>query len=319
MGGLFVARRARRRIALALIVLSAITAHSLAISVFADVERYVFYLSATPNRSLDNLCVGDVVRIDVAANRLHANSATIDPQTTNPPVQVYGVTIEGNVGNPEVGSLYFTKRITSARGTPPGSAQFTFTATKAGTTGIVFKGTHIQKGWFMRMVSADKSYLSTELELTVRDCEYSVTATGHWHGFNLDYSAIVSDVRMSTSGGGHYTGAGIWTFLITATIGCANTQVYEAPITLTGDMEGDRLSVEIEYDPPAGNWIYHPTYDCSIDHATETVTQVADQVTVEVPADGGSLSVPQTLLDRLSGMGNLEGQARVTVTPVAAE
>jgi hypothetical protein len=283
-------------------------------------ERYVFYLAAHANRSLDNLCVGDVVRIDVTAERFIANKrATDTDRNTNPAVQVYGVTIDGTVGNPEVGSLFFTKRITSARATPPGSAQFKFTATKAGTTGIVFKGTHIQTGWFMRFVSPDRTYLSTEVEVTVRNCEYSVTATGHWHAYSLDYTALISDVRLKSAGGGNYTGAGIWTFLITRVVGCSNTQVYEAPVTLNGTLEGDRLTVEITYDPPIGDWIYHATYDCSHQHAIETVTSVADDVRLTVDVEGESLSLPQTLRDRLSGVGDIEGYSRFTVRPAAPQ
>jgi hypothetical protein len=63
-------------------------------------ERYIFYLAAQPNRSIDNLCVGDIVRIDVTAERFIANKrATDTDRNTSPPVQLYGVSVNGAVGN----------------------------------------------------------------------------------------------------------------------------------------------------------------------------------------------------------------------------
>ena len=45
--------------------------------------------TAQPNRSLDALCVGDVVRFDVKAERFIANKRASDTAlNTSPPVQV---------------------------------------------------------------------------------------------------------------------------------------------------------------------------------------------------------------------------------------
>src|SRR5215203_3908706 len=64
----------------------------------AGYETYVFYLTGHANKNLTELCVGDVVMIDVSAERFLRNRrGSGTDQTTNPAVQVYGVTIDGSV------------------------------------------------------------------------------------------------------------------------------------------------------------------------------------------------------------------------------
>jgi hypothetical protein len=308
-----------------LVVLIAVTGLPLPASAVdepQDAERYVFYLAAQANRTLDDLCVGDVVRIDVKAERFQANQRGADTsnRNTTPPVQVYGVTIDGTVGNPEVGALFFTRRITSYRRAPPGTASFKFTATKAGTTGIAFKGTHIQSGWFLQFARGTQSYLSTELEVKVSNCDYSVTATSAWDAFNLHYKALVSDVRMASSDGVNYSGSGPWTLMITRRGECANTQVYKARVELTGTVDGDQLIVSLTYGRPVGNWIYHPTFDCRRHHSTSTLHHTGGPLEVIVPVTGNaSVTLPHTLEDWLVAHYNAEGSATVTVTRLVPE
>lgn len=309
-----------------LVVLILMASLPLSASAEGGMETYVFYLAGGANKSLTDLCVGDVVTIDIKAERFLRNRRGMAAdEHTNPPVQVFGVTITGTVGNPEVGSLFFTRQITSARGTPPGSAQFHFTATKAGSTGIVFRGTKIATGWFDHFVSGNKDYLSTELEATVRDCEYSVSATSRWHGFNVDYTAIVSDVRMTSTGGGKYTGEGTWTFITTDNpASCApHTQIYEAPVVLNGELDGDQLIVDVTYDRPMGDWYTWSTDSdrCGLRSSTQTLTQYPEPLTFTVPASGRSLTLVQTLGDitDLAVYELPDGAVRLTVRPVAAE
>lgn len=311
----------RRRSAAGLIALLVMAGQSLAVAADAAPERYVFYLAAQPNRSLDDLCVGDVVRFDVKAERFLSNKrATDTAMNTSPPVQVYGVTINGAVGTPEVGSLNTARQVTSARSTPPGSAVFIFKAAKPGFTTIAFTGVAQQTGWFAQFV-ADRPYLSTEFEVMVKNCEYSVTASSHWSGFNLRYSAIVSDVRMSSTDGKKFTGAGTWEFMITSGGECPNTQFFEAPVALTGELNGDELRVSVTYDLPVGTWFFRSSISRCLGGPSETITQFAERLTFPVSAQGGSLSVPQTLRD-ITGAAVYElpnGQARVTVTPVVSK
>lgn len=311
-----------------LVVLILMASLPLSASAEGSIETYVFYLAGGASKSLSDLCVGDVVTIDMKAERFLRNRRGSGTDlTTNPPVQVYGVTIDGSVGNPEVGSLFFTRRTTSARGTPPGSAQFKFTATKAGSTGILFKGTKVATGWVEKFVNGNKDFLSTELEATVRDCEYSVTATSRWHCCNVDYTAIVSDVRMTSTGGGKYTGEGTWTFITTESdnpASCApHTQIYEAPVVLNGELDGDQLIVDVTYDRPMGDWFTWGTDSgtCHLRWSTQTLTHYPEPLTFTVPASGTSLTLVQTLGDitDLAVYELPDGAVRLTVRPVAGE
>ena len=304
-----------------LIALLVLAGQQAVVAADAAPERYVFYLAAQPSRSPDDLCVGDVLRINVKAERFIANKrATNTEMNTSPPVQVYGVTLNGAVGNAEIGSLNTTTQVTSARSTPPGSTIYNFTAAKAGFTTIVFTGVARQTGWFAHFAS-DRPYLSAEIEVTVNDCEYSVTATSHWSGFNLRYTALVSDVRMKSTGAGKYTGDGTWTFMITTGGECPNTQFFEARVELTGYLDGGELTVFVTYDWPVGTWFHRLSINRCVGGGSETMTQSAESLTFPVSAQGGSLSLPQTLRD-ITGAAVYElpgGQVRVTVLPVVVK
>ena len=288
-------------------------------------ERYVFYLTGTPSKDLSNLCVGDVVMIDVAANRFLANRYAADTnQFTNPPAQVFGVTIDGAVGNPDVGGLFFTRQVTTPRGTPPGSARFKFTATKAGSTSIIFKGSRIATGWFDQFANGNRDYLSTELEVTVKNCEYKVYATTHWHLLGLDYSALVSDIRLKSTGGNRYSGSGTWQFIVTdnpARDPCGpHTKIFEQQVTVTGELDGDELIVDIDYEHPNGEWLIYLTFECTVTSRAR-LTQFPEALTFKIPASGTSVTLFQTLRD-ITGLPVYEDPdkpVRVTVVPVAPQ
>ena len=93
---------------------------------------------------------------------------------------VPGVKIKGTSGNPELGSLNPTERVTTAAAKPLGSAQFAFQAAKSGTTFIEFTGTEVQRTSAGVPTGIDV-YLPTELQVTVKDCDYVVFATHEWH------------------------------------------------------------------------------------------------------------------------------------------
>jgi hypothetical protein len=319
MSGLFGATRLLAVVA----ALIAFMGVPMSTSAEGSVERYVFYLSGSASKSLTDLCVGDVVAIDVKAERFVSNRrGSGTDQTTNPPVQVFGVTIDGSVGNPEVGSLFFTRQITTAQSSPPGSAKFKFTATKAGSTSIVFKGTSIATGWFDRFVNGNRDYLSTEMDVTVKNCEYSVTATTNWHNFGLDYTAVVSDIRLVSTGGGLYRGSGTYTFIITDNPKrdpCGpHTRTYQAQVDVTGGLDGDQLEVGIDYGHPTGEWRIYLTFECTVT-SREQLTVFPEPLNFTIPASGISITYQQTLKDitNLPIYETPNGLARVTVVPVA--
>lgn len=303
-----------------LIVLLAMSSQPGPAQAEAGFEKYVFYLAAKSSRSMADLCVGDRVTIDVTAERFHANRrGSGTDQTTNPPVQVFGVTLNGAVGNPAIGSLTPPSQVTSAGAAPPGSAQFAFTAKEAGSTEIVFKGIKIETGWFLQFVNGNKEYLSTTLEATVKDCQYDVTVASQWNGFNLEWLGILDAARLSSSDGQKYTGSGTWTWVITedpGDPGCApHTLVLTSEADLTGELDGDRLIVDVAYRQAKGYLIGH-MLDCTTPQGRETLTQVPGPLTFTVPASGGRLLLPHTLVDEAYAPLSLSGDAAIVVVPV---
>ncbi len=91
-----------------------------------------------------------------------------------------GVKITATNGNPTAGSLNPTERVTTVAASPPGSAEFVFQATHSATTFIEFTGTEVQRTWSGVPTGIDV-YLPTEVEITVKDCDYVVYATHQWH------------------------------------------------------------------------------------------------------------------------------------------
>ena len=86
---------------------------------------------------------------------------------------------------------------------------------------------------------------------------------------------------------------------------------------MTGELDGDQLTIDVDYEQAHGEWIVY--LDCIVPQSHETLTQFPEPITFTVPASGASLSLVQTLGDitdhpayELPG-----GAARITVRPVA--
>ena len=273
------------------------------------------YLTTSPWRSLDDLCVGDRAYIDVIANRLLGRRPGND-NMTNPPVQVFGVAITATNSDPDVGTLFpAVAQRTWARGTPPGSARFSFSPKKPGTTTLVFTGTD---GWFGQEV-----YLKTELTVTVKECEYDVIVTAHWSdGPTVDYWAT-SGLRLRYAGQpGHYAGSGVvrWLFANDSP-GCALHAVEaRSEVEVIAELDGaDALIVDVDFGDPVTGEVY--TYMCPEDVISSTYlfSYTPEALTFTVSAAGGYKRLPQTLVDNNFAIGNLSGFGDVSVEPASPE
>jgi hypothetical protein len=285
-------------------------------------ERWVLVLDASTDRSVDDLCVGDIVNIDVRAQRILANQRVPTEADARPAAYVPGVKIKAASGNPEAGSLNPTERATTTTASPPGSARFVFQATHSGTTFIEFTGTEVQRTWAGVPTGIDL-YLPTELEVTVKDCDYVVYATYQWHlqttaAGGFDYTASVGEVMKSDSPG-HYTASGTWQLVKTenpGVKGCPwHSRFVEAPVTLTGEVEGDQLKVEVSYKPARVNWATTGSraLGCIYPQGTVTYAAFPENLKFSVPLGGSTLKLSQTLTSYD------EGYVRGGVTVVTVE
>jgi hypothetical protein len=287
----------------------------------AGPETYRYYLAATPSRSLDDLCVGDRVTIDVAAVRFLGNKRAADTDhVTNPPVQVFGVRLEAITGDPAIGTLFPAAQRTSARGSPPGSARFSFAPKKPGFTTLVFTGTE-SRSWFG---GGDISYLSTELTATVKECDYDVIVTAHWIAGPISTYWANSDlIRLRYAGQpGHYTGSGVVSWLLVEDEpGCTLHAVpAESEVDVIAELEGeDQLIVDVDFGDPVTGASY--TYMCPEDVISSTYLfkYTPAALTFTISAAGGYKHLPQTLVDNNFSIFNLEGAADVSVAPAAPE
>jgi hypothetical protein len=310
-----------RLVAIAAVLLVAV-ATPLTASAQPGLQTYRYYLNATPRHSLDDMCVGDRVWIDVTANRFLGNHRYADSDhVTNPPVQVFGVKLTAIAGSPDVGTLSPASQRTSIRSSPAGSARFSFYATKPGFTTLQFTGTESQT-WFQ----PDISYLSTELTATVKECEYDVTVVGRWSGFNIDYTAISEVTRLRLGAQpGHYEGSGSVDWVIAdgvARAGCSKHAVTVAgEVTIVAEFDGaDALIVDVDFAMVTGTFYTHqgPPY-CDDISSTMIFHNTAEALTFTLSRSGGTRHLPETLVDNDFAILNRSGSAEVTVTPARPE
>jgi hypothetical protein len=273
---------------------------------------------------VDDLCVGDLVKIDVQAVRILANQRVPTEAEARPVGHVAGVKIKAVSGNPDAGSLNPTERITTAAANPPGSAAFVFQATASGTTFIEFSGTEVQRTWAGVPTGIDV-YLPTELEVTVKDCDYVVSATHLWHvqttaSGGYDYEESVMEF-MKADRPGHYTGSGRWLLVKTenpGVKGCpAHSRSFGAPVKFVGQVEGDELKVDVNYQPVRLEWATTASraLGCLYPAATVIYPAFPDDLKFSVPLDGATLTLPQVLTSFEEGKVR-DGTTLVTVERV---
>ncbi len=237
---------------------------------------------------------------------------------------IAGINVAAEVadGDGGVGSISPPNSYTSLNSFPmPGTTSFDFKAEKAGRATVFFSA-RVNQVWFLGY-EVSFNTVRTQVQLKVEDCEYSVTAASSWHGQALDWTALVSDVRMSSTGGGKYRGSGLWTFTMTespAKTGCApHTKTFQAPVELTGELDGDQLIVEVLYERARGEWIGY--LDCIYPSDSTGLIEFPEPLNFSIPASGASLSFSQTLLSIFgSDVTNIPGgRVIIIVRPVAPQ
>ena len=317
-GGVF---RAGGRVVVAVVaVLLAVASPMSSAAQDQGIERFRYYLTASPRQSLDNLCIGDRVLIDVTADQFLGNKrATDTDHVTNPPVQVFGVALTATAGDPDVGTLFPASQRTSARGTPPGSAQFSFAPKKAGSTNLLFEGTE-PRSWY---AGGDLKYLSTELIATVKECEYDVTVVSHWNNGTAEtLTATTEVVGLSPTGEpGHFAGSGIvhWLVLNTEPRCTPHATELTSEVDIIAELEGtDELIVDADFGDLTSEFYGYLCPDDTI-NSTYLVTYTPSPLTLTVSTSGSPKRLPQTLVDNNYTILNLFGSAEVSAVPARSE
>jgi len=276
------------------------------------------WLEAQPG--IRTICVGDLVYFQLRVIK------RIGVEGESSLRMIAGINVAAEVadGDGGVGSISPPNSYTSLNSFPmPGTTTFDFKAEKAGRATVFFSA-RVNQVWFLGYEVSFNTVM-TQVQLKVEDCEYSVTAATSWHGQALDWTALVSDVRMSSTGGGKYRGWGLWTFTMTESpgkTGCApHTKTFQAPVELTGELnlQGDQLIVKVSYERPLGEWIGYR--DCIYPSDSTTLIEFPEPLNFSIPASGASLSFSQTLLN-ITGLDvyNIPGgRVIIIVRPVAPQ
>jgi hypothetical protein len=274
---------------------------------------YLWFIGAKPARAMNDLCVGDSVRIAVTAGRGLLSTRVVEEASVN----LYGITIDGSSSDPAIGSISPERRNTSARGSPSGSVTFTFKANKAGATRLRFTGFDPNGGY---AGGYRDGYLPAQFPVTVLDCAYQVTSMGRWTEPYVSHFASIDSVKLSsTETPGHFTGTGTWTFTILnhSPHGCPTlTQVYSGAIDIEADEIGrDELELKITHGPATGWSHLWLEFECYAFSESERYLRNPEPVTITVPAAGGSVSNrPTTLVDGFSAFYDLLGPMSIRVT-----
>lgn len=198
-----------------------------------------------------------------------------------------GVEVQALVTDSSIGSINPSSSLTSMNS--EGRAWFIFSAEKPGTTIIQFWGKVSSLVFLGLEISSDT--VTTELSVTVEECQYKVTTLSKWQPggiVNMRIVAWIHEAGLVDGGTGRYTGTGsvLWT-LATDKLGDCNAQsvTTTSQAELTG-VRDDELTVDVAFD--TGN-ISLPTF-CVREGVAQGSTPVAltpDPVTFTVPASGG--------------------------------
>lgn len=265
---------------------------------------------------MNDLCVGDTVKIAVTAGRGLLSTRVVEAASVN----LYGITIGGNSSNPGVGSISPESLHTSARGSPSGSVTFTFKAKKAGATTLRFTGFDPNGPYSAGSGDHWEDYLPAAFPVTVLDCAYQVTSMGRWTEPYVTHFASIDNVKLSTTEeAGHFTGTGTWSFTVQnhSPHGCATlTQTFSGAVDIEADAVGnDQLEVKITHGPATGWSHLWLEVHCYAFNESERYLRNPEPLTIIVPAAGGSVSNrPTTFEDGFGRFYDLLGLLSIRVT-----
>jgi hypothetical protein len=222
--------------------------------------EFRFKLNAKKDKGNATVCVGDKVPISAQVTRLdYVGNKVINRRIVPIRQIVPGILIVASMSN-AIGNLSPFARETGWSPMKPGTANFTLTAEKAGTTTITFTG-EIYQAWWMSKLGVPAQPFRTDvvkdqLTIKVEDCEYKVNTYSEWvqNGGYFTVIAKINEAGMKRDvEGGPYTGIASvdWNIIPNLDLsGCTMAAMVVPPSValLYGEIEGDNLHVEVSFD-----------------------------------------------------------------------
>ncbi len=283
----------------------------------ADAATVSFSISVAPGTSPD-LCVG-------ATRKFYANVIRNTDRYINDGKfllsksdRLANVDVKAEVADPKVGTISPAHKETSFKEEAGPQALFTFKATKAGKTKVVFNAdvNAFYTGPHSEIEQVEKIYHVNKqsVDITVKQCKFKVSVNSKWSipgEANLSYVAEVNEAEVTGDEQGHFTGSAKvnWTSNAGGVENCSGTSTVEpSPVNITGDMnESDELKLTFTFQS-AQNTI---AAKCDGESGTTKIGLTADPLKLAVSADGGASSQSQAL----RGPGTVSGSAFIDIVP----
>jgi hypothetical protein len=259
----------------------------------------IFEMDAAP-KSLATMCVGQTKKIYVSVTRL--TTKTINSKEYEIPAPVNGVNVNGQLISPGVGGLSPAKGWITFEDGDYQTADFVFTAKKAGTTTIAFSGL-VDSYW---VGSGAKTTLSkpekvhAEVTVKVVPCRPKVHTVQQFDNTTAHppVTAVLDEVVMTADAQDHYTGSGTlnWIgwhegYII---FGCwSSTAIGDSQVDLTGDLDANgQLTLKFTYQPAVFTSEICDDVEGGNRH---TLSPVA--VNLSLPGGDGVANQPEAIVD----------------------
>ena len=259
--------------------------------------------------ALDRVCIGESVEFSVMAIRRN-----------NPAVRINGVAVRNSVLDPGIGTLSPASRRTSERSTPSGSASFTFSGLRLGTTELRFDGVMLAGGpgfetdtlkRRVRVIScgvptqavqppvgggsangvrpASRGIAGPGTSLTGIS-KINVTTRSTW-SVGMDIRATIDSAVLVDDGQGRFEGSAsvTWWTSVIGSAGCraAEYRIPPSRAALTGAINANnQLVVKIAFEPRD----FSGFATCGPATISTGNVGTLDTVTVTVPRTGGTIT-----------------------------
>jgi hypothetical protein len=209
-----------------------------------------FSMQATKLNGSATICVGDNVPIEIKVHRAEMVGGDLGYGQSLPGVKVQAILIS----NPSIGTLNQNTIYTGWESNDPPGATLLFHVVKVGSTTISFKGTINHVWWlaelgFPRVIDR-RDFVTTTVDITVVECQYKVVTISHFAEQGVKLKATMEGMLHGEDG--HFTGTGTvnWIGGVAVAGDCSSViTVYTSEATLTGELEGDTLKVDVVYSP----------------------------------------------------------------------
>jgi hypothetical protein len=296
------------------LVLGSAVLSSVAQADLAHTERLGYFMIAKNVSGSSTICVGDRVTLTVRVQR-----ASFTGNQGDNVQDVPGVAITGTVQNPAIGTLSGNGNVTGWNSSFPGTADYVFSARKAGRTTVNFQGQITQisllSKYFQRYTKVyRRDFVSDSLSVTVADCRFKVSAVSQWKvkgPAKIRLRAVIDEAPLTGDPQGHYTGSANvkWSAGISSVGDCSGAlTVDDGTAMMSGDMDSANglLKITITYLPTTTSL----DSNCKGANASWSISVAPDPVSFVTTADGGV----STQAHMLRGPENMPGRIQIDVT-----